>query len=157
MHHDFSNFCRRHPLLLATTPPTKQAVENEYNHGRELVRIAHHLRGLPCPLRCRNAVGEHGGHLHLRSLNCGVLTSSFNGVADELNTQHVRLIKESASLVIMLAASIDDCEPKMNKKRSWPRPPKWAKNVSSSSSSRGGHVHNFVEIKTTTLAITGNH
>ena len=61
--------------------------------------------------------GEDGGHHHLRSLNCGVLTSSFNDVADELNTQHVRLIKESASLVIMLAASVDDCVPKMDRER----------------------------------------
>ena len=105
------------PLLLATTPPTKQVVENEYNHGRGLVRLAHHLRGLPCPLRCRNAVGGHGGHLHLRSLKCRVLQPLFNGVADELNTQHVRLIKESASLVIMLAASVDDCVPKMDRER----------------------------------------
>ena len=104
-------------LLLATTPPTKQVVENEYNHGRGLVRLAHHLRGLPCPLRCRNAVGGHGGHLHLRSLKCCVLQPLFNGVADELNTQHVRLIKESASLVIMLAASVDDCVPKMDRER----------------------------------------
>jgi len=48
---------------------------------------------------------------------CCVLQPLFNGVADELNTQHVRLIKESASLVIMLAASVDDCVPKMDRER----------------------------------------
>ena len=110
-----------HPL----SPTEEHVAVNECNHGRDLLRLIHHLRGRPCPYHDRETPAGETWTPPLTIAESGVLRDAFNGVVDKISTPHVSLIKELASLEVAPASSVDSCASKVNQERSRPRSIFW--------------------------------